>query len=101
MIRIRFEDGGEYAMEGRVFIHPEARVPYHLPLQAGTLPGPAFERMLIFVQGAPPEPVKQRAGAHPQVTISWPGGVKTMRQVHVGTQANPPLVWIEEEQPSG
>jgi hypothetical protein len=97
VIRIRFEDGGEVSFEGRVQIHPEARVPYHLDLPAGTPPGPAFERMLIFVEGGPPDSVKKRHGAHPQVTVAWPGGVRTMRKVHLGSQANPSIVWIEED----
>jgi hypothetical protein len=97
MVRIKFEDGGELKMEGRVLVHPEARVPYHLALPAGSPPGPAFERVLVFVEGPPPEEVAKRAGAHPSVTIAWPGGVKTLRKVHVGSQRNPSLVWIEEE----
>lgn len=101
MIRIRFEDGSSVDLEGRVQIHPEARVPYHLALPAGTPPGAAFERMLIFVDGVAPDALKTRRGAHGQVTVAWPGGVKTMRKAHLGTQVNPSLVWIEEEQATG
>ncbi|MEQ1570971.1 MAG: hypothetical protein ABMA64_35405 [Myxococcota bacterium] len=101
MIRIRFEDGAEVDLQGRVQIHPQARVPYHLALPAGQPPGAPFERVLIFVDGEPPEAARKRHGAHNAITLSWPGGVKTLRRAHLGTQANPSLVWIEEEQPTG
>src|SRR5262249_10351965 len=94
MIRIRFDDGTEFDTDGRVLWHGAARNPYHtlqVPPDSGT-----FERLLVVRPGTPPAALTRKAGTHKEVTVTWPEGARTLRQVYTGWQKNPPIFWIEE-----
>jgi hypothetical protein len=93
MIRIRFDDGTEFDTDGRVLYHEAARHPYYTlrpPPGIGT-----FERIVVFLPDAPPPALTAKAGAHKEVTVTWPQGSRTLRNVHTGWQKNPSIFWVE------
>jgi hypothetical protein len=97
MIRIRFDDGTEFDTDGRVLHHDAARHPYHSHTAPAS--GATFERIIVFLPEAPPPALVKKAGTHKEVTVTWPQGSRTLRNVHTGSQPNPSIFWVEETLP--
>src|SRR5262245_13428513 len=93
MIRIRFDDGTEFDTDGEVLWHDAARNPYHT--QRPSEDGTTFERIVVFLPDTVPPALAAKGGAHKEVTVTWPQGSRTLRQVHTGSQENPAIFWIE------